>query len=321
MDGDTALKEVHRDHEKALLGIRSDYDAFHVGERPTRDAHPLALTEIRVGKDREAGVDKFLNGLDFGIGNGVEPVPALPEDAHQPARLVRLEIARLVHHVAQEEVSPEERDAIETSDSATSAPRLDGGEEHVKALRGELVIDELLTVAASPKDAPGRGHRFRNDFWQGFAPFGLHPFLRVRDQLLTTYLRRAAGKSDRAAASPSVSPCDLTSVVRGGLSPACAAPKEATLPSAPVSVGGSPRDIRVAPRDVAIVAVENQAHNLGRLRDVQRFFEKLAGRPVSRHHDEEAIHPFVDTPPLVSVPDCRVLGKWVDGFLVVVTAM
>src|SRR2546428_13200028 len=243
MDGDTAPKEVHGDHEKAFLGIRPDYDAFHVGERPTRDAHPLALPEIRVGKDREAGVDKFLNGLDFGIGNGVESVPALPEDAHQPARLVGLEIARLVHHVAQEEVSAGERDARETSDSATSAPRLDGGEEHVKALRGKLVMDELLTVAAGPEDPPGRGHRFRNDFWQGFAPFGLHPFLRVRDQLLTTYLRRAAGESGHAAASPSVSPCDLTSVVRGGQPPACSAPKS-TLPSAPVSVGGSPRDIR-----------------------------------------------------------------------------
>ena len=28
----------------------------------------------------------------------------------------------------------------------------------------------------------------------------------------------------------------------------------------------------------------------------------------------------LDTPPLVSVPDCRVIGNWVDGFLVVVTA-
>jgi capsular exopolysaccharide synthesis family protein len=28
----------------------------------------------------------------------------------------------------------------------------------------------------------------------------------------------------------------------------------------------------------------------------------------------------VDTPPLVSIPDCRVIGKWVDGFLIVVTA-
>jgi capsular exopolysaccharide synthesis family protein len=29
---------------------------------------------------------------------------------------------------------------------------------------------------------------------------------------------------------------------------------------------------------------------------------------------------IIDTPPLVSVPDCRVIGKWVDGFLIVVTA-
>ena len=28
----------------------------------------------------------------------------------------------------------------------------------------------------------------------------------------------------------------------------------------------------------------------------------------------------LDTPPLVSVPDCRVIEKWVDGFLIVVTA-
>jgi Mrp family chromosome partitioning ATPase len=29
---------------------------------------------------------------------------------------------------------------------------------------------------------------------------------------------------------------------------------------------------------------------------------------------------LVDTPPLISVPDSRVLGKWVDGFLIVVGA-
>ena len=28
----------------------------------------------------------------------------------------------------------------------------------------------------------------------------------------------------------------------------------------------------------------------------------------------------LDTPPMVSVPDCRVIGRWVDGFLIVVTA-
>ena len=29
---------------------------------------------------------------------------------------------------------------------------------------------------------------------------------------------------------------------------------------------------------------------------------------------------LLDTPPMVSVPDCRVIGKWVDGFIVVVAA-
>ena len=29
---------------------------------------------------------------------------------------------------------------------------------------------------------------------------------------------------------------------------------------------------------------------------------------------------LVDTPPLVPLPDCRLIGEWVDGFLVVVTA-
>ena len=29
---------------------------------------------------------------------------------------------------------------------------------------------------------------------------------------------------------------------------------------------------------------------------------------------------LIDTPPLVPLPDCRVIGRWVDGFLVVVTA-
>ena len=29
---------------------------------------------------------------------------------------------------------------------------------------------------------------------------------------------------------------------------------------------------------------------------------------------------ILDTPPITTVPDCRVIGKWVDGFLVVVAA-
>ena len=64
-------------------------------------------------------------------------------------------------------------DAREASDPAASGPRLDRGKEQIEAFGGQLVTDELLAIAVGPKDAPAWDHRFRNDFWQGFAPFGL----------------------------------------------------------------------------------------------------------------------------------------------------
>ncbi len=80
-----------------------------------------------MGKDRKAGVEESLDRRDFRIGDDVESVPALSEYAHQPSCLVDLEVARFVHRVVQEEVSPEQGDAREMPDSATSGPRLDGG--------------------------------------------------------------------------------------------------------------------------------------------------------------------------------------------------
>ena len=47
---------------------------------------------------------------------------------------------------------------------------------------------------------------------------------------------------------------------------------------------------------MAIIAVENKAHNLGSLGDVQRFLEKLAGRLVSRDRNEKPVHAFLDHP-------------------------
>src|SRR5439155_25439635 len=175
LNGDTPPKQVDRDDQEALLWAPSDDDPLHVGERPPGDPHPLPFAEIRIGKDREAGVEESSDRLDFRLRHGVESVPALPEDAHQPPRLVDLEVARFVHRVIQEEVSPEQRDTRETPGSATSGPRLDGREEHVEALRGELVRDELLAIAVGPQDPPRRGHRCRNDFWQGIDPLGLQP--------------------------------------------------------------------------------------------------------------------------------------------------
>src|SRR5205809_786518 len=47
---------------------------------------------------------------------------------------------------------------------------------------------------------------------------------------------------------------------------------------------------------MSVVAVEDQSDDLGPIRDVQRFLDELAGRPVSRHHDEKPVHPFLDDP-------------------------
>ena len=52
-------------------------------------------------------MENSLNVLDFRIGDGIESVPALAEHAHQTARLVDLEVTRLVHRARQEQVSPE----------------------------------------------------------------------------------------------------------------------------------------------------------------------------------------------------------------------
>ena len=149
-------------------------------------------------------MDNSSNALDFRVGDGLEPVPALAEQAHESARPVDLEIARLVHRVTQEEIASEERDAREPPDPTPSTPRLDGGEEHLKALRGELIRDELLAIAAGPQDAPARGHRFHRDLCQGFAPFGLRPSLGARPTLSASVTRPR--ESGRVAAPPSPLP-------------------------------------------------------------------------------------------------------------------
>ena len=200
MDGHTALQEVDGDYEETFLRIRSDENPLHVGEWPPRDAHPLPFAEIRVGKDRKTRSEESLNRLDLRIGDHSELVPALPKDAHEPARLVDLEIARLVHRMSQKEVSAEQRDAREAPDPAASGPRLDRGKEQIEALGGELVTDQLLAIAVRPKDAPARDHRFRDDFWQGFAPFGLPPVLGYETNH-SSLLCRAAGEACRAPPS------------------------------------------------------------------------------------------------------------------------
>ena len=179
MDGDAAPKELDRHHEEALPGVSPHHDALHVGQRPVGDAHPLPFPEIGIGKDRKLGADELPNGGDLRIGDAFEPVPALAEHSHQPSRLTDLEMVRFVHGVAQEEIAPEQRNATPNPHSATPRPNLGRREEEIKALWSELIVYEPLAIAARPQHAPGRGRRLRLDFWQGFAPFGLHPFAGV----------------------------------------------------------------------------------------------------------------------------------------------
>src|SRR5439155_27290073 len=133
----------------------------------------------------------------FRIRHDVELVPALPEQTYQAARLADLEIAHLVHHVAQKEVAPEHRHAPESANSAAPPPAFERGQQHVEALRSELVVDELLAVAVRPQHVPALLSRDR--FQQGFAPFGLLTLSRVRP-IVDCYLRRADVEAGRAAA-------------------------------------------------------------------------------------------------------------------------
>src|SRR5262249_14629726 len=153
-----------------------------------------------------------------------------------------------------------------------------------KALHGELIVDELLTVAARPQHSPGRPRRLRGDFRQGFAPFGL----KCRFRFWTNHFGSVTGPAPGHAfsTSPATVMCGWRVLrVRGGLFLARSILKAAT----PL------RCVRVL-RHVPIVVVEHQTHNLLRLDEAQSLLEELARGPVGRDDDEKPIDPLRDDP-------------------------
>src|SRR5438876_10419891 len=82
---------------------------------------------------------------------------------------------------------------------------------------------------------------------------------------------------------------DLASIFWGDLSPArsVAAPEHSTPPPASVSAGRLPRVVGAVrvPREVAMITVEDQPHNLALAGVGPRSLEALAGRPVLRPHN------------------------------------
>ena len=147
-------------------------EPLDVGERTVSDAYSLPFAEIRIREDRKIGANQPLNGVDLRIWDGVEPVPRFAEHPHHPARLADLQVGQLVDGVAHEKISSEQRNASTHPNPSPSRPRVGGRKEQVESLRRELVVDELLAIAARPENAPAWDPEALSDFRQGFAPFG-----------------------------------------------------------------------------------------------------------------------------------------------------
>src|SRR5438876_378566 len=132
MNGHAATQEVDGHHQQSLLGITSDHDALYVRKRSTRDAHALPSAQIGVRHHRGPTRDDLPDRFDLGVRDDGELVPAVAENAHQPARLAEREIAGLVDGMTKEHVATEERYAHEASGTATPAPRLNRRQEQGK---------------------------------------------------------------------------------------------------------------------------------------------------------------------------------------------
>jgi capsular exopolysaccharide synthesis family protein len=72
--------------------------------------------------------------------------------------------------------------------------------------------------------------------------------------------------------------------------------------------------VRPTPFNVDVVPVGPSTPSAYRLFDSERVGQLLD--QARRQYD----HVVVDTPPVLLVPDCRLMSQWVDGFIVVVAA-
>jgi hypothetical protein len=56
--------------------------------------------------------------------------------------------------VAQKEIARKHGNADEMSETAAPGPDINLGQKQVKSLRCQLIVDELLAMAAGPEDVP-----------------------------------------------------------------------------------------------------------------------------------------------------------------------
>src|SRR5215813_2805164 len=111
--------------------------------------------------DGQLAAQHGTNSVDFLFGHDRQPVPPLPQNAHQASCLTYIEINRTVHQTMQEEVAWKHGDRDAMPDPGALRPHLHLRQKEVKALRRELLIYQLLTVTACVEGIPrtSGGHR------------------------------------------------------------------------------------------------------------------------------------------------------------------
>src|SRR5215813_9152853 len=142
--------------------------------------------------DGQLAAQHGTNSVDFLFGHDRQPVPPLPQNAHQASSLTYLEINCPIHHTMQKEVAWKHGDRDAMPDPSALGPHLYLGQKEVETLRRELLVDQLLTVTMCVERIPrtSGSHRCWQtgtllgpllyihpiDHWQGFAPFGLFSY-------------------------------------------------------------------------------------------------------------------------------------------------
>src|SRR5947208_7785813 len=150
----TARHELDREDQQALVRPGPNEDALHVGHGPAGDAHALPFLQEGVGQRRQPAVHDPLDGVDLARRHRRATLPAVAEDRHQAPRLAHFDIAPLVQRVVQEQIAREHRHPADAAPARPPRPQLEGRQEDVEAPADELIVNELLAVAARPEHVP-----------------------------------------------------------------------------------------------------------------------------------------------------------------------
>src|SRR5437879_3741584 len=105
LDRNAAPEHLNGEDEQSFVRPLPYQNTLHPPERPVSDADTMSFAQVRVGEHRDAGLQRRLNRLDLAVGNLRQAIPSLPQDTDEPPRLPHLDVARLIHSAAEEEVA------------------------------------------------------------------------------------------------------------------------------------------------------------------------------------------------------------------------